>query len=85
MKDVLGLSGGRVKLSTSTLYSALKRLLERGWIDRIEDPDSGSTGRLRKFYVLTDLGRKVLGAEVDRLEKILIAARKQSLDSSADI
>jgi DNA-binding PadR family transcriptional regulator len=34
LKDVEGLSTGRVRLSTSTLYEALARLLEQGWIER---------------------------------------------------
>ncbi len=38
MKDVLQLSSGRVELSTGTLYSALKRLLDQNWIQRTEDP-----------------------------------------------
>ncbi len=58
-KDVRALSEERVLLSTSTLYTALKRLLEDGWIERAgEDPDPDETGRPRKSYQLTDLGRR---------------------------
>ncbi len=32
LKDVEKVSVGRVVLSTGTLYSALRRLLEEGWI-----------------------------------------------------
>ena len=85
MKEVQNLSKGRVKLSTSTLYGALKRLLERGWIIRVEGSPTGGNGRERKLYSLTDLGRKVLGAEVKRLESILTTVRKRSLDGGADI
>ena len=34
MKDVEEISSGRVKLSTGTLYGALRRLLESKWIIR---------------------------------------------------
>ena len=34
MKDIESLSNGRVRLSTGTLYGALRRLLEDLWIER---------------------------------------------------
>jgi DNA-binding PadR family transcriptional regulator len=37
LKDVEGLSTGCERLSTSTLYKALARLLEQGWIERVDD------------------------------------------------
>ncbi len=75
MKDVLALSDNRVVLSTSTLYSALKRLLERGWIERMEDPDPNETDRPRKVYRLSNLGGRILDAEVARLRTLVTAAR----------
>ena len=80
MKDVLGLSDGRVKLSTSTLYSAIKRLLERGWIRRTADPVVVQTNRERKSYILTATGRAALEAEIKRLERLLLTVRERSLD-----
>ena len=44
MKDVQQLSQARVVLSTGTLYGALKRLLELGWIERVDDPAAGENG-----------------------------------------
>ncbi len=75
MKDVLALSDERVSLSTGTLYGALKRLLELGWIDRQDDPAAGETARERKLYALTDQGRHVLDAEVARLRQLVKVAR----------
>jgi DNA-binding PadR family transcriptional regulator len=74
MKDVEALSGGRVALGTGTLYGALKRLLDQGWIDRTDDPDPNDTARDRKVYTLTRRGRTVLKAEIARLESLLSAA-----------
>jgi DNA-binding PadR family transcriptional regulator len=79
MKDVQALSQERVVLSTGTLYSALKRLLDQGWIRRVEDPYNGSDGRLRKAYQLTDLGRRLLQVEVERLAGLVGAAQLRSL------
>jgi len=56
MKDVDALSYARINLSTGTLYGALKRLLRAGWEQRVEDEQDDS-GRERKAYSLTQLGR----------------------------
>jgi DNA-binding PadR family transcriptional regulator len=79
MKDVHQLSQGRVMLSTGTLYSALKRLLEQGWIRRNEATDNNSNGRLRKTYSLTSLGKHILQAEVQRLEGLVSASQSRPI------
>jgi DNA-binding PadR family transcriptional regulator len=75
MKDVEDLSEGRVTLSTGTLYGALKRLLEQGWIERVEDPAPDETQRVRKHYTLTRLGWRILDAEAARLQALVVATR----------
>jgi DNA-binding PadR family transcriptional regulator len=79
MKDVEALSEGRVLLSTGTLYGALKRLLEQGWIIRVDEVESDESSRPRKAYVLTRLGRRVLEAEVARLESLVTVAQLRTL------
>jgi len=83
MKEVNQLSEGRVELSTGTLYGALKRLLDQGWIRRAEDIQSGATGRVRKVYSLTPLGRQILKAEVRRLHSLAKAAEVRLLSDAA--
>lgn len=75
MKEVETLSVGRVTLSTGTLYGALKRLLDQGWIERFDNPAAIESGRPRKEYQLTDDGRRILSAEVARLESLVTASR----------
>lgn len=82
MKDTRTLSGDRVILSTGTLYGALKRLLEQGWIQRVEDRTNG-TERDRKTYALTRQGRSVLNAEIERLQKLVSTARLRTLKERA--
>ena len=71
IKEVEALSGGRVVLAAGTLYSALRRMLEDGWIERLEDKHSSGEGRERKLYSLTDLGRRIFELETKRLQRLV--------------
>lgn len=83
MKDVQALSEDRVVLSTGTLYGAIKRLLEQDWIERVEDPEQSDetepSGRPRKAYTLTRIGRRILDAEVNRLQRLVTIARPHTV------
>lgn len=71
LKDVEQLSGGRVQLSTGTLYGAIRRLLEDGWIECFEQED---TSRDKQAYRVTAKGRAQLHSEIARLRHLLQAA-----------
>jgi DNA-binding PadR family transcriptional regulator len=67
IKDIELLSSGRVRMSTGTLFGALKRLLEDGWIERFEQND---TARQKQAYRLTGAGRNQLEAELERMKQL---------------
>jgi DNA-binding PadR family transcriptional regulator len=67
IKDVEQMSEGRVMLSTGTLYGALLRLLDRGWIERFEEEEAS---RDRRAYRLTALGRRNLKQEFERMRHL---------------
>ena len=71
MKDIETLSDRRVRLSTGTLYGALRRLLEDAWIERFEQED---TSREKQPYRLTAVGRRQLQLELDRMKQLTRAA-----------
>jgi DNA-binding PadR family transcriptional regulator len=77
LQDVESLSKGKVHLSTSTLYSALGRLLDQKLIERVAaDLEWGPhPGLSRKAYVLSDLGRRILEAETDPMQALTSTAR----------
>lgn len=81
MKEVKALSKGRVVFSTGTLYGAIRRLLEQGWIKRVSDPEPNPTDRERKSYALTERGRKVVNAEMERLRSLLTTAEQHISES----
>jgi len=71
MKDIEAISNGRVRMSTGTLYGALRRLLEEQWIERFEQED---TSREKQAYRLTAEGRRQLEFEVERMKQLTRAA-----------
>ena len=71
MKDIETLSAGRVRMTTGTLYGALRRLLEDGSIERFEQED---TSREKQAYCLTPAGRKQMAAELERMKQLTRAA-----------
>ncbi len=66
---------GAVNLWPATLYGAIRDLAERGVIEALEGPDDPDDDRRRRYYQLTSLGREVLRAETDRLQRLIDAAR----------
>jgi DNA-binding PadR family transcriptional regulator len=81
MKDVKELSDGRIVFSTGTLYGAIRRLLEQGWIKRVKDPQPNPTDRERKSYTLTEKGRRVVNNEMERLKSLLITAQQRTSEN----
>jgi DNA-binding PadR family transcriptional regulator len=78
LKDVETLSRGRILFSTGTLYGALKRFLQWDWIRRVRGRGEDETGRPRKEYALTAEGRRILDAEVSRLQSLVKTARART-------
>jgi len=77
LKDIQYLSSGRIVLSTGTLYGAIKRLVEQGWIERFENTEEDENDRPRKEYQLTNLGRRIFNADFTRLQSLVIAAQRR--------
>ena len=67
MQNAKLLSGGRVKLAAGTLYGAINSLLEKGWIMGLP----GEKDSRKKEYVITENGKTVLQAELQRLKELV--------------
>lgn len=81
LKEVKVLSHGRIVFSTGTLYGAIRRLLEQGWIQRVSDLEPNPSDRERKAYALTDKGRKAVNTEVERLRSLLTTAEQRTSEN----
>jgi DNA-binding PadR family transcriptional regulator len=60
-----------VRLGPGTLYGAITRLEERGWIRRLEAEDR------RKPYCITAAGRRYLAEEMTELDKLVKTALRR--------
>lgn len=80
MQEVTDRTEGAVRLSPSTLYSAIKRLLQEGLIEELaERPDPEHDDERRRYYRLTKAGRRAAAEEAKHLEKLLADARSSGL------
>lgn len=66
------LSGDRLKLTAGTLYGALDRLVAKDLV--LVDGEEQVQGRRRRYYRITEGGRKALLAEVERMRSSINAA-----------
>jgi PadR family transcriptional regulator PadR len=62
------LSGNEVLLNQGTIYAALVRLHQRGWI--AAEWGVSDTNRTAKFYVLTKAGKRQMKAERTHWERL---------------
>src|SRR5213593_4037818 len=74
MQEIARQSEGQYKLGPGTLYDNLQKLISQRLVD--EAPRrSGSEDPRRRYYRLTSFGRRVLSAEVARLEGVVREAK----------
>src|SRR6266568_4516799 len=79
LKEVELRTGGKVRLSTGTLYGIIKRLLNDGLIVELRSLPADSDDERRRYYRLTPQGRQVAAAEAERMDEVLSIARSRNL------
>ena len=73
-------SGGTIRLDPGTLYRAITRLKESGLLaeaDRREAADLAN--QRRRYYGITELGRRIAAAEAERMSGLVEDARLNNL------
>jgi transcriptional regulator len=65
------MTGGTFKVQPGSLFPALHRLEEAGWLSSTWD--ASENNRRAKFYALTKTGRKQLGEETEAWNRIAVA------------
>jgi len=79
LKEVELRTGGKVRLSTGTLYGIIKRLLADGMIVELRSRPSETDDERRRYYRLTSQGRQAATSEAERMDEILSIARSRNL------
>jgi DNA-binding MarR family transcriptional regulator len=80
MQEVASLTDGHMQLGPGTLYRSIQRMLADGFIsESTARPDSGHDDERRRYYRLTDFGRRVASAEAERLLALVMAARTKGI------
>lgn len=80
MQGVVTQTGGKLNLGPGTLYGAIKRLLEDDLIEESDErPDPAHDDERRRYYRLTDFGKRVAAAEAARLDELVDLARSRRL------
>jgi DNA-binding PadR family transcriptional regulator len=77
--DVEDRTEGGMVLGTGTVYSAIKRLRKLGWIEESVAPEGSEDDPRRKHYRLTDVGRRELRQEAERLQAMVSQARSRAV------
>ena len=80
MREVAQRTDGKVRLSPSGLYGAIRWLLEESLIEELtERPDPDNDDERRRYYRVTRRGRQVAQAEARRLEALLAYVKASGL------
>jgi DNA-binding PadR family transcriptional regulator len=83
MQDVAARTSGQLRLSPGTLYSSIKRMIEQGLaVESAERPDPELDDERRRYYRITDFGRRVAVLETERLSKLVSQAVASLLPKS---
>jgi DNA-binding PadR family transcriptional regulator len=80
IQDVEQETEGAIRLGPGTLYGALKRMVQAGWVrESARRPDPSLDDERRRYYRLTDAGRRILAAEATRLASAVGRARRAGI------
>lgn len=78
IKEIAERTDGRVQLHPGILYRFLKRLLDDGLIEELDyrPVPADADDERRRYYGVTDLGREVAVAELDRMSAMMAWAKE---------
>jgi DNA-binding PadR family transcriptional regulator len=80
IQDIRERTDGEVELTASTLYAAIKRLLDGRLIEELDTrPGPEDDDPRRRYYRITALGTAVARLETARLERAVRMARQKKL------
>jgi DNA-binding PadR family transcriptional regulator len=86
MQEVMAMTQNQVRMGPGTLYGSIKRMLQANLIEESDErPDPELDDERRRYYRLTDLGRRALAAEAQRLSTLMNVAQAKHILGSAEV
>ena len=86
MQEIVRRTDGQLSVGPGTLYRSIKRLLDDGLIAEADErPDPALDDERRRYYRLTDFGRRVAEAEAERLVQLVQLAQTKRLLRSSEL
>ena len=84
-QEISARTSARLRIQPGNLYRSIKALLDDGLIEETANRAAAEgEDERRRYYKITDLGRRVASAETERLEELLADAKgKQWLKGRA--
>jgi DNA-binding PadR family transcriptional regulator len=80
LQEILARTEGAVRMGPGTLYGTIKRMLHDDLIEESDArPDPALDDERRRYYRLTERGRRTAAAEAARLERLVRLARDRRL------
>jgi DNA-binding PadR family transcriptional regulator len=79
MREVGERSGGTMRMGPGTLYGSIQRMLKDGLIVELRARTDPASSEERRYYRLSEFGRRVLLAEAQRLEQLVRQAQNKQV------
>ena len=78
-RDVLELTDGELQLWPATLYGSLEELVEKGWLDALDQSGRHPEGESerKRYFRITRSGRRALEAEARRMADLAAVAERR--------
>lgn len=73
MKQVAEDSNNKIKLGPGALYASIKQLRQQGLVEEVDDAEDSR----RRYYRITDTGRRTLNAELEYYRNSIELAYKR--------
>lgn len=80
MQAVAEETQGQIQIRTGSLYGSIRRMIDAGLIEETsERPDPELDDERRRYYGMTDLGRRALTAEAARIAQTMTVIRSKRI------
>jgi DNA-binding PadR family transcriptional regulator len=84
MREVAILSDGKMSIGPGTLYGSIKKMVAAGLIEEsARRPDPELDDERRRYYRITEFGRRVVMAEAERLSRLVREAQARRVLGTA--